>query len=151
MEPHEREPWPVGRSRHAACCLGHGGDHIHLLVTGGIDDNIKTLNDIWLFNLSLKKWKEVLLWCNYYMSCTLHIVRAQGTGADPGFPIGGFYLFKCPRTAREKFEAMPTLSKPHPFSCVFASSQSQFTAATDLWISNLAKVSESTFKHDSTS
>ena len=41
--------------------------------------------------------------------------------------------------------------KPHPFSCVFTSSQSRFTAATDLWISNLAKVSESTLKHDSTS
>ena len=41
--------------------------------------------------------------------------------------------------------------KPRPLSCVFASSQSQFTAVTDLWISNLAKVSESTLKHDSTS
>ena len=63
----------------------------------------------------------------------------------------GFYLFKCAWSACENFEATPTLSKPHPFSCVFASSQSQFTAATDLWISNLAKMSESTFKHDSTS
>ena len=71
----------------------------------------------------------------------------EQTGADPGFPIGGSIC----SNARENFEATPTLSKPRPFSCVFASSQSQFTAATDLWISNLAKVSESTFKHDSTS
>ena len=40
--------------------------------------------------------------------------------------------------------------KPRPFSCVFANGQS-VTTATDLWISNLAKVSESTFKHNSTS
>ena len=61
MEPGEEEPWPVGRCRHAACCLGYAGDHIHLLVTGGMDGNGKALNDAWLFNLSLKKWKEVSL------------------------------------------------------------------------------------------
>ena len=59
MEPREGEPWPVGRHTHAACCLGYAGDHIHLLVTGGVDRNMKVLRDIWLFNLSLKKWKEV--------------------------------------------------------------------------------------------
>ena len=59
MEPREGEPWPVGRSGHAACCLGYGGDHIHLLVTGGIGRDNKLLNDIWLFNPSLKKSKEV--------------------------------------------------------------------------------------------
>ena len=59
MEPHEGEPWPVGRDNHAACCLGYAGDHIHLLVTGGRGRDEKTLRDIWLFDLSLKKWKEV--------------------------------------------------------------------------------------------
>ena len=59
MEPCEGEPWPAGRSGHAACCLGYAGDHTHLLVTGGIDRGDKTLNDTWLFNLSLKKWKQV--------------------------------------------------------------------------------------------
>ena len=59
MEPHEGEPWPVGRSIHAVCCLGYAGDHIHLLVTSGIGRNGKVLKDIWLFSLSLKKWKEV--------------------------------------------------------------------------------------------
>ena len=65
MERGEGEPWPVGRSVHAACCLGYAGDHIHLLVTGGRDRNEKVLNDVWLFNLSLKKWKEVsiLMYC----------------------------------------------------------------------------------------
>ena len=57
------DPWPVGRSAHAACCLG---DHIHLLVTGGLGRNGKVLKDVWLFNLSLKKWKEVRFIINLY-------------------------------------------------------------------------------------
>ena len=59
VEPLEGEPWPVGRTDHAACCLGYAGDHIHLLVTGGIDRGGNVLKDVWLFNLSLKKWKKV--------------------------------------------------------------------------------------------
>ena len=59
MEPREGELWPAGRSLHAACCLGYAGDHIHLLVTGGVGKDDKLLTDTWLFNLSLKKWKEV--------------------------------------------------------------------------------------------
>ena len=59
MEPCEGEPWPVGRNDHATCCLGYAGDHIHLLVTGGLGKDNKALRDIWLFNLSLKNWKEV--------------------------------------------------------------------------------------------
>ena len=74
-------------------------------------------------------------------------VTITKTGADPGFPIGGFYLFQCAR----KFWSHAHFVETTPILCVFASSQSQFTAATDLWISNLAKVSESTFEHDSTS
>ena len=58
MEPcYENEIWPVERDGHAACCLGYAGDHIHLLVTGGIGRDNKVLNDVWLFNLSVKKWK----------------------------------------------------------------------------------------------
>ena len=59
MEPREGEPWPVERSSHAACCLGYAGDHIHLLVTGGLGGDGKPLRDVWLFDVSLKKWKEV--------------------------------------------------------------------------------------------
>ena len=61
MEPREGEPWPVGRCAHAASCLGYAGDHIHLLVTGGVDEDGKVLKDVWIFNLSLKKWNEVRL------------------------------------------------------------------------------------------
>ena len=59
MEPREGEPWPVVRDDHAACYLGYAGDHIHLLVTGGTGGDGKPLKDVWLFDLLLKKWKEV--------------------------------------------------------------------------------------------
>lgn len=61
MEPREGEPWPVERDDHAACCIGYAGDHINLLISGGRDIDGKPLNDMWLFDLSLKKWKEVRL------------------------------------------------------------------------------------------
>ena len=61
MEPCEGEPWPVARLHHVACCIGNAGDHIHLVVSGGRGRENKPLNDVWLFDLSLKKWKEVRL------------------------------------------------------------------------------------------
>ena len=61
MEPSEGETWPMERCYHAACCIGYNGDHIHLLVSGGIGGDYKPLNDVWLFELSLKKWREVRL------------------------------------------------------------------------------------------
>ena len=54
-----REPWPVGRALHAACCLGFGSKHPHLLVTGGVDNDHKTLRDAWLFDVTNRRWKEV--------------------------------------------------------------------------------------------
>ena len=59
LERQEREPWPVGRSAHAACCLGFGSQHPHLLVTGGVDNDDKTLRDAWLFDVTNRRWKEV--------------------------------------------------------------------------------------------
>ena len=58
-ERQEGEPWPVGRSGHAACCLGFGSKHLHLLVTGGIDNHGKTLRDAWLFDVTNRRWEEV--------------------------------------------------------------------------------------------
>ena len=59
LEGHEGELWPVGRSWHAGCCLGYGGQHPHLLVAGGRDDDGKTLGDAWLFDVINRRWKEV--------------------------------------------------------------------------------------------
>ena len=61
LERQEREPWPVGRSSHAACCLGFGSQHPHLLVTGGLDNDGKALRDAWLFDVTNRRWKEVSL------------------------------------------------------------------------------------------
>ena len=61
MEPGEGEPWPTEKRSHAACCLGYPGDNTQLLIMGGIGRDDKPLNSMWLFDLSLKKWKEVRL------------------------------------------------------------------------------------------
>lgn len=52
-------PWPVGRSAHAACCLGYGSKHPCVLIIGGVDKDDKTLKDAWLFKLSTRCWTEV--------------------------------------------------------------------------------------------
>ena len=59
LEREEGEPWPIERSSHAACCLCFGSQHPHLLVTGGVDNDDKTLGDAWLFDMTNRKWKEV--------------------------------------------------------------------------------------------
>ena len=59
LEHPEGEPWPVGRARHAAVCLGYGGDHPQLLVTGGLDAGLKVLSDAWLLDSKSGQWREV--------------------------------------------------------------------------------------------
>ncbi len=59
MEP-ILEPWPVGRSFHAACCLNYGQDHPQLLVHGG-QGNDSTLGDVWILSVDTVKWSEVSL------------------------------------------------------------------------------------------
>ena len=59
IEPRVGEPWPVGRDVHAACCLDHGGEHPQLLISGGLDNDNKILNDLWLFDVASRKWKKV--------------------------------------------------------------------------------------------
>ncbi len=52
----EGEPWPVGRSLHAACCLNYGQDHPQLLVHGGVGNDKKTLG---ILDVDTGKWTEV--------------------------------------------------------------------------------------------
>ena len=49
----------MGRDGHAAACLGFGGDHPHLLVTGGEDDDDNTLSDVWTLDIESRRWREV--------------------------------------------------------------------------------------------
>ena len=59
LEKREGEPWPVGRAFHAACCFGFGTKNPHLLMTGGLDNKLKTLKDVWLFDVTNRRWIEV--------------------------------------------------------------------------------------------
>ena len=52
------ESCPKGRSSHAAVCLGYGGDHPQLLVTGGYRDGV-TFSDVWLLDVQSGRWREV--------------------------------------------------------------------------------------------
>ena len=52
------ESCPKGKSEHAAVCLGYGGDHPQLLVTGGIDRS-SVLSDVWLLDVQSGRWREV--------------------------------------------------------------------------------------------
>ena len=59
LDHHEGDPRPMGRDRHDAAVLGYGGDHPHLLVTGGLGGVSKIWGDAWMLDLLSGKWKEV--------------------------------------------------------------------------------------------
>ena len=50
----------MGRMGHAACCINYGEQHPQLLVTGGLDNDDKTLTDAWLLDVDSGTWKKVL-------------------------------------------------------------------------------------------
>ena len=52
------EPHPEERYDHASVCLGYGGNHPQLLVTGGYDDD-SILNDVWVLDVESGHWREV--------------------------------------------------------------------------------------------
>lgn len=45
----------MGRTGRTAACINNA----QLLVTGGLDKDMKTLGDVWLFDLHTWRWKEV--------------------------------------------------------------------------------------------
>ena len=61
----EGDPWPGRREDHIATCLGYGGQHQRLLISGGYGDPV-TYDDIWLMDpqsgrmekvrMNLEKW-----------------------------------------------------------------------------------------------
>ena len=56
LDKGERETWPVGRWGHAAVCLGYGGDHPRLLISGGVDKDNRILNETWILDLQAGRW-----------------------------------------------------------------------------------------------
>ena len=53
------ESCPKERYLHAAVCLGYGGDHPQLLVTGGRTNRNSVLSDVWLLDVQSGRWREV--------------------------------------------------------------------------------------------
>ena len=54
------ESCPEKRHSHAAVCLGYGGDHPQLLVTGGDGSSFgDVLSDMWLLDVQSGRWREV--------------------------------------------------------------------------------------------
>ena len=53
------ESCPKRRYDHAAVCLGYGGDHPQLLVTGGEGSDFDVLSDVWLLDVQSGRWREV--------------------------------------------------------------------------------------------
>ena len=52
------ESRPKERDSHAAVCLGYGGDHPQLLVTGG-NAGGNVLSEVWLLDVQSWRWREV--------------------------------------------------------------------------------------------
>ena len=59
LEKSEGTSWPVERCAHAACCLNYGEEHPQLLVTGGVDNNDNTLQDVWILDVNSGRWRKV--------------------------------------------------------------------------------------------
>ena len=56
------DPWPKGRSHHIAVCLGYGGQHKTVLISGGVGGfraSCKVHGDMWLLDPASGTWKEV--------------------------------------------------------------------------------------------
>ena len=75
MKPVQGEPWPVGRSGHAACCLNYGQDHPQLLMYGGRDNDNKVLGDMWILDADTGKCTEVRMVYTYNYNILLFNLR----------------------------------------------------------------------------
>ena len=67
MEPAQGDQWPEARNSHSACCLNTGEDHPMVLVSGGVNKDVKILGDMWILDVDSGKWTEVrmLVYSNY--------------------------------------------------------------------------------------
>ena len=55
--------WPEERAGHIATCLGYGGQHKYLLISGGVGSSNKTLHDLWLLDFQSGLWEQVRTTC----------------------------------------------------------------------------------------
>ena len=54
----EGDSWPGRRGRHVAACLGYGGQHQRLLISGG-DGGVTSYDDMWLMDPQSGRMEEV--------------------------------------------------------------------------------------------
>ena len=54
----EGDPWPGRRIYHITACLGYGGQHQRLLISGGVFGNV-TYDDMWLMDPQSGRMEEV--------------------------------------------------------------------------------------------
>ena len=54
----EGDPWPRSRNNHIAACLGYGGQHQRLLISGGADVGV-TCDDMWLMDPQSGRMEKV--------------------------------------------------------------------------------------------
>ena len=59
--------WPKKRSSHAACVLNYDQEFPQLLMTGGLDENIQALGDLWLLSVDLGIWIKAYFFCVSYI------------------------------------------------------------------------------------
>ncbi len=55
--------WPEIRTGHMATCLGYGGHHKYLLISGGVGSSLGALHDLWLLDLQSGLWEQVRTTC----------------------------------------------------------------------------------------
>ena len=55
----EGVPWPQNRCYHIAACLGYGGQHQRILISGGAYGGVEMYDDMWLMDPQSGKMEEV--------------------------------------------------------------------------------------------
>ena len=59
MQHKDGDPWPKGRSLHVAVCLGYGGQHKKVLISGGLGVTDNVVGDTWLLDPVSGIWEKV--------------------------------------------------------------------------------------------
>ena len=49
----------MGRALHSGAIINTGSDCPMLVISGGVDKNVDTLDDCWIFNITNKYWINV--------------------------------------------------------------------------------------------
>ena len=69
---------PPARGYHAACCIAGpltGQPHPLLMVTGGLDEGMEALSDVWVLDVAQGLWSQVLHVCISVVGLTMYIIH----------------------------------------------------------------------------